>query len=148
MFHTLGGFSLSLLDSFNAEGSQLGVLVHFYHFRDDLIVGAVQVRIIVILLRVVTALLNDPLLLAIIQITLKVRVVLANDTLYRVKVAISDVVSSFRDASQTFDVIGQKSEALGTQSSFANLSVELAVLVRAIDPTLVNLFVFFNFGNF
>ena len=123
-------------------------MVHFYHFRDNLVVGAIQVRIIVILLRVVTALLNDPLLLAVIQITLKVRVVLANDALHRVKVAISDIVSAFRNTSQTFNVVGQESEAFRTQSSFANFGVELAVLVRAIDPSLVDFFMLFHFWSF
>ena len=72
---------------------------------------------------------------AFIQITLKVSIILANHTLYWIKIAISNIVGTFRDLSWTFNVVDQQCESIRSQSAFANFSVKLSVLFCAIFPS-------------
>ena len=91
--------------SFGSSSTQLWILVEFNHFLNNLIVASIQVHLIVIVLGLVATLLDDPLFFVGVQIPLKGLIVLANNSLDRVEVAIANIICALRDTSWSFDVI-------------------------------------------
>ena len=85
--------------------SEFWVLIQFYHLLYNLVVATIQIHLIIVMLRLVTTLLYNPLLLTRQQISFKCLIVLTNNPFYWIKVAISNIVGAFGNASRTFDVI-------------------------------------------
>ena len=131
VFSSFGPFSI-LLSSF----SESRVLIQFNHFSDNLVLCTVEESVLFGQAWVVSALLDDPLLLALVQFTLESVVILANDSLDRIIVSITNIISTFRDSLLTLDIVSDQSESIRSQS-LADLSVELSVFVRAVFPVFV-----------
>lgn len=112
------------------------ITIELDHLLNDLVLGAVQVRVIVKLPRVVPTLLGNPLLLAGLEVALELAVVLADDALGRVVEAVSNVVRAFRDVLEAIDVVANERFAIGSQALHL-LGVESPVLNRAVIPLLV-----------
>ena len=92
---------------------QIRVLVQLYHLLDDLIVAAIEVTVVFVDLRVVTGLLNNPLLFLGIKLTLELPVIFKDCTLRRVVVTVSNVIGSLRNFFRTTNIVGDKSQAVG-----------------------------------
>ena len=110
--------------------------VKLYHFLDDLVLGAVEVRVVLELPWVVPALLCDPLLLSWLELALELAVVLANDSLGRIVEAVADIVGTLRYMLKAINVVTYQRLAVGPQALHL-LRVEASVLDRAVVPLLV-----------
>ena len=84
-------------------------------------------------LRAVATLLQDPQLLAGVDVSLEAGVVLANNSLDRVIVAIADVVGSLWNPRWALDIVCDKSESIRSET-LEVLSVELTIVVCAVLP--------------
>ena len=110
--------------------------VKLYHFLDDLVLGAVEVRVVLELPWVVPALLCDPLLLSWLELALELAVVLANDSLGRIVEAVTDIVGTLRYMLKAINIVAYQCLAVGPQALHL-LRVEASVLDRAVVPLLV-----------
>lgn len=110
--------------------------VELDHLLDDLVFGAVQVRVILKLPWVVSALLSDPLLLPGLEVTLELTIVLAYDPLGRVVETITDIVSAFRDMLEAINVVANECFAIRPESLHL-LGVESPILNGTVVPLLV-----------
>ena len=110
--------------------------VKLYHFLDDLVLGAVEVRVVLELPWVVPALLCDPLLLSWLELALELAVVLANDSLGRIVEAVADIVGTLRYMLKAINIVAYQRLAVGPQALHL-LRVEASVLDRAVVPLLV-----------
>ena len=88
------------------------------------------------MLRFITALFNDPLLLTFDQITLVITVILADHTLNGIIISIPDVIGSLWNFSWTFNVVSQKGKTIRAQRSLADFSVKLSIFFCAVLPLL------------
>ena len=95
------------------------------------------------MLRIVSTLLEDDQLFAWVNVSLKTRIVLANNSLYGIIVAISNIISALRNSLRTLDVVGDQSETIRTQT-LQHFSVELAIVVCAVVPWFFCLLIFAN----
>ena len=94
-------------------------------------------------LRIVSTLLEDDLFFAGVDVSLETRIVLANNSLHGIIVAISNIIGALRNSLGTLDVVGDQSEAIRAQT-FEYFSVELTIVVCAVVPWFVCLLVFAN----
>ena len=119
------------------ELSESRVLINFDHFTDNLVLRSIHegVSILVVHAGVVSALVEDPLLLLGSNLLLEVVIVLADYLLDGVVVAIANVVRSLRNSLLSLNVIGNKSESIGSES-LEDLSVELSVFIGVVGPLL------------
>ena len=85
---------------------------------------------------VVTALVENPLLLAWSQFPLKLTVILANHALQRVVVAVTEVVRSFWNSLGSLDVVGDKGEAIWAET-LEDFGVEAPVLFSRVGPVFL-----------
>ena len=95
------------------------------------------------MLRIVSTLLEDDQFFTRVDVSLETRIVLANNSLYGIIVAISNIISALRNSLGTLDVVGDQGEAIRAQT-LQHFSVELAVVVCAVVPWFVCLLVFAN----
>jgi len=121
---------------FFSGSSQSWILIELDHLLDDLVLGAIKVRIILELSRVVSTFFRSPLLFIVFQVSLEFSVVFTNDSLGWIIESISDIVSSFRYVFRTIDVIANQSFSIWSQT-LQLFCVESAVLYGAVVPVLV-----------
>ena len=121
---------------FFSGSSQSWILIELDHLLDDLVLGAIKVRIILELSRVVSTFFRSPLLFIVFQVSLEFSVVFANDSLGWIIESISDIVCSFRYVFRTIDVIANQSFSIWSQT-LQLFCVESAVLYGAVVPVLV-----------
>jgi len=112
------------------------VVIEQNHLFDYCVLATVELVVLVERSWSVSGLLCDPLLLAWLEVSHELAVVLAYDSLCGVVEAIADVVGSFRDVLGAGDIVADQSLALGTQA-VQLLGVETSVLDSAVVPLLV-----------
>lgn len=79
-------------------------MIQLNHLLDDLV--AVTFKDVVKYDGLISALVEDPSLLVFFKISLVITVIIANDLLYWVEIAVSDVIAAFRNFFWTFNVVG------------------------------------------
>ena len=85
---------------------------------------------------IVSALVENPLFFTWCQFSLELTVISANHPLQWIIVAISEVISSFRNSLGSLDIVRDKGQTVWTKT-FENLSVETSIFVCGIAPILV-----------
>ena len=85
---------------------------------------------------IVSALVENPLLFTWRQFSLELTVISANHPLQWIIVAISEVISSFRNSLGSLDIVRDQGQTVWTKT-FENLSVETSIFVCGIAPILV-----------
>ena len=116
---------------------QIWILIEFDHFLDNLIVVSVEVRVIIVDLRVIASLLGNPVLLLLVKLPLELAVIFENGTLCGIIVTVSNIVGSLGNFFGTANVIGNQSEAIRAQT-LQLLCVETAILDCAVVPLLLS----------
>lgn len=107
-------------------------MIQLNHLLDDLV--AVTFEDVVKNDGLISALVEDPSLLVFFKISLVITVIIANDLLYWVEIAVSNVIAAFRNFFWTFNVVGQESQAVGSQVVSNCLCVETSVIFCAVLP--------------
>ena len=85
---------------------------------------------------IISTLVENPLFFTWRQFSLELTVISANHPLQWIIVAISEVISSFRNSLGSLDIVRDKSQTVWTKT-FENLSVETSIFVCGIAPILV-----------
>ena len=121
---------------FLSGSSQSWILIELDHLLNDLVLRAIKVRIILELSWVVSTFFRGPLLFVVLQVSLELTVVFADDSLGWVIEPISNIVSSLWYVFRTIDVIANQSFSIWSQP-FQLFCVESAILYGAVVPVLV-----------
>jgi len=88
------------------------------------------------LTRVVSALLHDPLLFLGLEISLEVSIVIVDDSLQRIIITVTNIISSLRNWLGPSDIVGDQSFFIRSKP-LQLLGVESSVLYRTVIPALV-----------
>jgi len=92
--------------------------------------------IVIVNLRVVTALIEDPFFFARVGLTHELPVIFANHVFLRIIVPVAQIIRALRNFARPVNIVHQKCLAVGPQS-LENLGVETSVPLRRIGPLLV-----------
>lgn len=112
------------------------ILIELDHLLDDLVLGAIQMRVVFELSRIVSTLFSGPLLLIVLEVTLKLTIVLANNSLRWVVKAISNIVGAFWYIFRTIYIVAYQGFSVWPQP-LELLCVETAILYGAVVPFFV-----------
>jgi hypothetical protein len=117
--------------------SECWILIEFDHLFDDLILCAIEVRVIIAEASwIVSAFLSGPLFFVVLEISFEFAVVLANDFLRWVVEAVTDVVGTFWYVLRAINIIANQRFSIRSET-FQLFCVESAILYGAIVPILV-----------
>ena len=126
----LGGFSTLTCRT------QRCIVIELNHLLNNAVVLAVQLSWVLHLTWVISALAQDPLLLASFHVPFEGAVIVANHLLDRVIETIANVVCTRGNKAWSLDVIDDESFAVGA-NTLEHLSVEAAILLCAVGPFFV-----------
>ena len=112
------------------------VIIECDHLLNDRVILTSQLGRISILVWIIPALLDDPVLLTRLHVALKWAVVVADHASEWIIEAITDIVRSRWDQSRTLDVVNDESFSVGA-NTLEHLSVEATVALRWVRPFLV-----------
>ena len=101
---------------FFSGSSQSWILIELDHLLDDLVLGPIEVRIILKLSGVVSALFRCPLLLIVLQVTLEFSIVFANDSFGGIIKSISDVICSLWYIFRAVDIVADQSLSIWSKT--------------------------------
>ena len=116
--------------------TQCRVVIQLDHLLDDAVILAIQLRGVVHLTRVISALAEDPLLLSSFHVPLEGAIIVANHLLDRVVEAIADVVSACWNQARSLNIVNDEGFAVGADT-LEHLCVEAAILLCAVCPLFV-----------